>query len=128
MILKYTLVAALVFGAVLLAVRWQSAADPAAGNARLAQRVLKAVAEEDYAAFVAQADRSVRKLLVEDFQALAQRHAPRLRHGHELRPLEERWRGAVHVNRWQVLFKDGGSSAVLMLGVRDGKVASFAMY
>jgi hypothetical protein len=128
MILKYSMAAAVVLGAVILAVRWSASADPVKSNTVLAERVLQAFQQEDYAAFVAQADRNVRKLEVDDFRALASRHAPRLRHGHDLQPLDDRWRGAVHDSRWKVIFKDGSPDAVLTLGVRDGKVATFALY
>ena len=128
MILKYSILAAFVFGAVMLALRWESSADPAKRNAVIAERVLRSLEQQDYDAFVAQADRSVRKILAEDFRALAERHASRLRSGHDLRPLDDRWRGEVHVSRWKLVFKDGSPDAVLTLGVRDGKVATFALY
>jgi hypothetical protein len=92
------------------------------------ERVLKAVEREDYNAFISQADRSVRKIRLEHFRALVQRHATRLRNGYDLRPLDERWRGPVHVSRWQLNFKDGAPGAVLTLGLKDGKVATFALY
>ena len=115
MILKYSILAALMFGGVMLALRWESSADPAKRNAVIAERVLRALEQQDYDAFVAQADNSVRKLLVADFRALAERHAPRLRSGHELQPLDDRWRGPVHVSRWKLVFKDGSPDAVLTL-------------
>jgi hypothetical protein len=128
MILKYSVLAALVFGGIMIALRWEASADPAKRNAVIAERVLRALEQHDYDAFVAQADKSVRKILVGDFRALAERHAPRLRGGHDLRPLDDRWRGLVHVSRWKLVFKDGSPDAVLTLGVRDGKVATFALY
>jgi hypothetical protein len=126
--LKYSIAAAVVFGAIVLALRWHSAADAASTNVVIAERVLRALERADYDAFVAEADKGVRKILDDDFRALAERHAPRLRSGHDLRPLDDRWRGTVHVSRWKIVFKDGSPDAVLTLGVRDGKVATFAIY
>ena len=128
MILKYSIGAAVLFAAVMLALQWSRSVDPAGANMAIAERVLEAVERKDYAAFMAQADKSVRKMRAEDFRALAESHAPRLRGGHNLQPLDDRWRGEVQVSRWKVIFKDGSPDAVIMLGLRDGKVASFAIY
>ncbi|MDO8543865.1 MAG: hypothetical protein Q7S40_25765 [Opitutaceae bacterium] len=128
MILKYSIAAAVLFGAIVLALRWHSSADSAGTNVVIAERVLKTVASEDYEAFIAQADKSVRKMRVEHFRSLAERHAPRLRSGYDLVPLDDRWRGKVRVSRWKLVFRDGSPDAVLTLGVRDGKVATFAIY
>lgn len=127
-ILKYSLAAAFLFGAIVLTLHWRGAPEPQKATIALAAEVLDAVAREDYEAFVAQADGRVRKIQREDFQMLAERHAPRLRKGHELRPLDERWRGTVHVSRWTVIFKDGSPNAIVTLGARDGRVATFAIY
>jgi hypothetical protein len=126
--LKYSLAAIVLFGAVMLTLRWSSSRDPGSADVRLAERVLKALEREDYDAFVAEADKDMRKMRLEHFHTLAERHAPRLRSGHNLRLLDDRWRGAVHVSRWKLIFQDGGPDAVLTLGVKDGKVATFAIY
>lgn len=128
MLLRFSLAAALVLGVMILALRWRGAPEPQKATAALAGQVLQSLQRADYAAFVAQADTRVRKMRPEDFQMLAERHAPRLRQSYELRPLDERWRGGVHVSRWTVTFKDGGPNATVTLGVRDGRVATFAMY
>jgi hypothetical protein len=128
MILKYSVGAALLFGAIMLALRWLPEPDPLKESADVAARVLKAVQAQDYDAFVALGDRGVRKMQAEDFRSLVERHASRLRLGHELRPLDERWRGTVLVRRWKLIFKDGSPDAVLMLGVREGRVATFAIF
>jgi hypothetical protein len=126
--LKYSLAAALLFGAVLLALRWRSSADPALTHAEIAGRVLHAVEQADYDAFIAHADNRVRKMRVEDFQTLAAQHAPRLRTGYEVQPIDERWRGDVLLTRWKLVFKDGGRDAVLTVGLKDGKVATFMIF
>lgn len=127
-ILKFSLASAALLGAIILALRWGGALEPEKATVELAERVLAAVARGDYAAFVAHADQQVGRMRVEDFRRLTERHAPRLRNGHELRPVDERWRGTVHVRRWTVTFKDGSPDAIVTLGVRDGRVATFAMY
>ena len=128
MLLRFSLAAAVLLGAIVLVVRWRGAPEPPKATLTQAQGILQTVERQDYAAFVALADPQVRRLRSEDFQLLAAQHAPRLRKGHELRLRDERWRGAVHVTRWTVTFQDGGPNATLMLGLRDGRVASFAMY
>jgi hypothetical protein len=128
MILKYSVGAAVLFAAILLALRWLPEPDPRKESADVAARVLKAVQAQDYDAFVALADKRVSKMRAEDFRSLVERHAPRLRLGHELRPLDERWRGTVLVSRWKLIFKDGSPHAVLTLGVRDGRVATFVIF
>jgi hypothetical protein len=128
MIVRYSVVTAALLGAILLALRWQSPADPMRTAVAVAERVLKAVEREDYEAFLAEADKSVRKMRPEYFRALVERQAPRLRGGHALHALDSRSRGEVVVSRWKVTFKDGGPDAVLTLGVRAGKVATFAIY
>lgn len=128
MTLKYTLATAALLLAVLIALRWPAPTDSARAATALAEQVLEAVARQDYHAFVAQADRGVRKMSAEQFRALAERHAARLRGGHELRPLDDRWRGDVHLHRWRVTFKGGGPVAVLTVGIKNGEVAMFALY
>jgi hypothetical protein len=128
MILKFSLAAAVLLGAILLALQWRGSPEPQKTTMAQAERILKAVEREDYEAFIAQADRHVRKMRVEDFRMLAGQHAARLRKGHELRLRDERWRGTVHVSRWTVTFNDGGPAATVTLGLRDGRVATFAMY
>ncbi len=128
MILKYSVGAALLLAAIIVALRVLPEPDRRKESAEVAARVLKAVQAQDFEAFVALGDKGVRKMRAEDFQSLAERHASRLRLGHELRPLGERWRGAVLVSRWKLIFKDGGPDAVLTLGVRDGRVASFVIF
>lgn len=128
MILKYSLAAAVLLGAVVLALQWRARPEPERATLALAEQVLAAVAREDYAAFIEHADQRVRRMRVEDFRQLAERHASRLRSAHELRPLDERRRGTVHVCRWTVTFKDGSPDAIVTIGVRDGRVATFAIY
>lgn len=128
MILKYTIGAALLFVAILLAMRWLPEPDPRKQSTEVAARVLAAVQRQDYEAFVALGDKGVRKIEAEDFQSLVQRHASRLRLGHELQPLDERWRGNVLVSRWRLIFKDGSPDAILTLGVREGRVATFVIF
>lgn len=128
MFLKYSIAAVVLFGALVLALRWKASVDAAGTNDVVAERVLQAVGKGDYEAFLAEADRSVRKISAEDFRSLAERHGRRLQSGHELRPLDDRWRGRVRVSRWKLIFRDGSPDAVLTLGVRDGKVATFALY
>jgi hypothetical protein len=128
MILKYTLGAALLFAATLLTMQWLPKPDPRKQSADVAARVLEAVKTRDYQAFVALGDKGVRKIEAEDFQSLVQRHASRLRLGHELQPLDERWRGTVLVSRWRLIFKDGSPNAILTLGVREGRVATFVIF
>lgn len=127
-LVKYSAAVALLLVAIAAALRWLPGTDPQTANLAIAERVLRAVAKGDYDAFVAQADKSVRRIRIDHFQSLTERHAPRLRTGHELRLLDERWRGAVHVCRWKLVFADGGRHAVLTLGVREGKVATFAIF
>lgn len=128
MILRYSLAAAALCAAIVLAWRWHSSTDPTERNEVIAERVLKALATDDYTAFVAHADRNVQRFPRADFHALTERHAARLRSGHTLQPLDQRWRGSVHLCRWKVRFNDGSPDAVLMLGLKEGKVATFAIY
>ena len=128
MILKYSVGVALLFAAIMLALRWLPEPDLRKESADVAARVLKAVQAQDYDGFVALGDKRVAKLRAEDFRSLVERHASRLRLGHELRPLDERWRGSVLVSRWKLIFKDGSPDTVLTLGVRDGRVATFVIF
>ena len=128
MILKYSIGAALLLLAILLTLRCLPEPDLRKQSTDVAARVLEAVKTQDYQAFVALGDKGVRKMQAEDFQSLVQRHASHLRLGHELQPLDERWRGAVLVRRWKLIFKDGSHDAVLTLGVREGRVATFMLF
>lgn len=128
MIVKYSLAVVLVFGLALAALKWMPRPDPLPANGRLAGEVLKALENEDYEAFIARSDKSVKKIDPEDFRQLAQHHAPRLKRGHALQPLDARWLGTVHVSRWKLTFNDGGRDAVLTIGVRDGRVATIAIF
>ena len=128
MLLKYSIGAALVFVAILLAMRWLPEPGQRQQSTDVAARVLEAVKTQDYRAFVALGDKGVRKMRAEDFQALVQRHASHLSSGHELQPLDERWRGGVFVRRWKLIFKDGSRDAILTLGVREGRVATYTLF
>ena len=128
MILKYSVGAGLLLVAILLAIRWLPKPDPREQSTDVAARVLRAVQAQDFEAFVALGDKGVRKMQADDFHSLVERHASRLRLGHELQPLDERWRGGVLVSRWKLIFKDGGPDAILTLGVKDGHVATFVIF
>ena len=118
----------MLLGTIVLAVRLRPPADPMKAGAIIAERVLRAVEREDYDDFIVQGDNSVRRMRVENFRLFTQRHAARLRGGHVLRPLDGRWRGEIHVSRWKLVFKDGGPDAILTIGVKDGRVATFAIF
>lgn len=127
MIVRYSLLTLALLGAIALAMRLRPPADPMKTGAVIAERVLRAIEREDYDDFIAQGDNRVRRMRVENFRLFTERQAARLKRGHELRPLDGRWRGEVHVSRWKLVFKDGGPDAILTLGVRDGRVATFAI-
>lgn len=127
MLLKYSIASLLLLAGIVLALRCTPRADPAETSSRVVQTVLQALERGDYDAFIAQGDKGVSKLSEENFRLLVDRNAPRLRQGHSLQPLDTRWRGNVHITRWKIIFKDGSPAATLTLGVRDGKVATFAM-
>jgi hypothetical protein len=127
-LLKFSLAAVLLLGAIVILVQWRGVPEPRKATLAQAERILKAVEHEDYEAFVALADPQVRRMRVENFRLLARQHAPRLRKGHQLQLRDERWRGTVHVSRWTITFTDGGPNAIVTLGLRDGRVATFALY
>lgn len=85
MILKYTVGTAVLLAAIWLALRWRPEPDTEKESADLAARVLEGVQAQDYEAFVALGGKGVRTMHAGDFRSLVERHAPRLRRGHELR-------------------------------------------
>lgn len=128
LVLRCTVLAGLLGLAAWGAVRFLTPADPREEHAAMAERLLGTLARGDHRAFVAQGDGSVRKMSPETFGIFSGQYARRLKGGYTLTPVDEHARGDVLVTRWKLHFHDGGSDSMLTLGLRDGRVATFAIY
>lgn len=112
---------------------WESQTDPRAGAApvdasAVAHRMLRALVDVDYAAFVAPTGGNLKKLPEDAFLRLVMQHGARLRGGYELRPIDTTVKRDVEMTRWRVVFTTGGRDATLTLGTSGGTVRLFTLW
>lgn len=104
------------------------AATPEESGRPVIQRLLKAIQENDYAGFVADADSHVKASLTKEMlEGVSGLFAPRLATGYECVFLGELKQQGARVQVWKLVFKDGGDETLAKLVVKDGKVAGFLL-
>src|SRR3954469_23700161 len=99
-----------------------SAAETPPEDAAITNKLITAVVQSDYDAFVADGEATFRQLKKEQFQAATARLAPRLQAGHEVSYLGELKQNGYHVTLWKITFKDGSDDALATLSMKAGKV------
>lgn len=101
------------------------AAEPRQEDATLAAKLVTAIQQADYGAFVVDGEAAVKQLKKEQFAAVAAQLAPRLTEGYELSYLGDLKQSGYRVTVWRLRFKDGRDDALATLSVKDGKVGGF---
>ena len=101
------------------------AADPRKEDKAFATKLVTAVVESDYDAFVADGEAPFRQLKKEQFEAVVAQLAPKLKAGYDLLYLGELKQQGYRVTLWKIAFKNGGDDALATLSVKDGSVGGF---
>jgi hypothetical protein len=101
-------------------------ADPApAGEKAQAIRLLTSIANNDYAAFIAEGDTQFQQMPRDQFAQNGAQLAPRLTGGYHVNYLGELKKEGFHVTLWKLTFTDGKDDALFVLSVQGGKVGGF---
>ncbi len=101
------------------------AAEPAKEDAALVAKLVTAIENDDYFAFIADGEAPFRQLTKAQFEVVAAVLAPKLLSGHQVSYLGDLKKQGYRVSLWKVSFKDGGDDLLATLSVKDGKVGGF---
>jgi hypothetical protein len=107
---------------------WGSGTGSRADASAVAHRLLHALVDVDYRAFLEPAGGNFKKLPEDTFLRLVVQHGARLRQGYELQPIDTTTRRDVEMTKWRVVFASGGKDATLTLGMHGGTVRLFTLW
>ena len=122
---KYLRLAALAAAIQLGGILPAAAVTAPEGDGAMATKLVTALEQADYAAFVEDGDAMFKGLNESQFQAVAAQVGPRLKAGYEIAYLGELKQRGYQVTLWKLSFKDGGDDALASLSMKDGKVGGF---
>ena len=101
-------------------------ADDALSAAKSASdKLFAALANDDYAAFIADGDAAFKLLAKEKFESVVLQLGPRFKSGFEVTYLGELKQKGYAVTLWKITFKDDGDDLLGTLSLKDGKVGGF---
>jgi len=100
-------------------------AEPASPDQMQATKLINAVQNDDYDAFMADGNSLFKGISQEQFDAVSAQLASRLKAGHTLTYFGEMKKLGYHVTVWKISFKDGGDDDLVEMSVKDGKVGGF---
>jgi hypothetical protein len=100
-------------------------AEPRKEDAGFSAKLLGAVANDDYADFVADGTTEFQGLTKDKFDAVSAQLAPKFKAAHTVTFLGELNQHGFRVTLWKISFADGGDDALATLSVKDGKVGGF---
>jgi RNA polymerase sigma factor (sigma-70 family) len=100
-------------------------AEPASPDQIQTTNLLQAAQNDDYDAFMADANALFKQLPKEQFDAVSAQVAPRLKAGYTLVYLGDLKQLGYHVTVWKISFKDGGDDFLAETSMKDGKVGGF---
>jgi hypothetical protein len=101
------------------------AAESPKEDAAVSAKLLSAIENSDYKAFLADGDAAFQQLKQEQFDSLAAKLAPKLKSGYAVSYLGELKQRGYRVTLWKVSFTAGGDDALATLSMKDGKVGGF---
>lgn len=101
------------------------AADAPADAKSASDKLVTALVNGDYDAFVADGDAAFKGLKKEQFEAVCKQLSPRFKTGYEVTWLGELKQKGFAVSLWKFTFKDGGDDMLGTLSLKDGKVGGF---
>ena len=87
-----------------------------------AENLLKASADENYQAFIADGDEAFRGLKESMFKAVCVQITPRLKQGYHLVFLGALNKESYHLTIWKVAYDDNGDDDLLQMSVKDGRI------
>lgn len=107
-------------------VAWCAASSPADEGRPLLHKLLKAVASNDYASFVADGGDAFKSGLSKQMLSLVStQYAPRIKKGYDATYLGVLQQQGCQVQLWKLVYKDGSDDTLAKLVVKDGKVVGF---
>jgi len=101
------------------------AADVPADAKNASDKLVTALLDSDYDAFVANGDAAFKGLKKEQFEAVCKQLSPRFKGGYEVTWLGELKQKGYAVSLWKFTFKDGGDDLLGTLSLKDGKIGGF---
>lgn len=101
------------------------ATQPQREDAAISAKLITAIENSDYEAFVLDGDSSFKQLKKAQFEAVAAQLVPRFKGGYEVSYLGELKQKSYHVTLWRISFKDGSDDALATLSIKAGKVGGF---
>jgi hypothetical protein len=102
-----------------------AAAEPPKADAALAAKLVDALQNNDYAAFIADGEPQFQQMPQGQFASVAGQLGARLKAGHTLTYLGDLHQHGYEVTLWKITFSDGSDDALATLAEKDGKVAGF---
>ena len=100
-------------------------AEPANPDVAMATKLIKAIKQSDYEAFIADGEPAFQQMKKEQFAAVAGQLAPRFQAGFEISYLGDLRQRGYHVILCKISFKDGRDDALATLSMKEGKVGGF---
>jgi hypothetical protein len=101
------------------------AAEPAKEDAGLATKLITALENADYDAFVADGEAPFRQFKKEQFDVVAALLASKLHSGYEVSYFGDLKKQGYRVSLWKISFKNGSDDLLATLSVKEGKVGGF---
>ncbi len=124
--LKLLIAGVLMVAAFILAPLAQ-AAEPAqgGGDQPVVQRLLDAMAQNDYQAFTSQGTPEFAAIDQAQFSQVSTSLAPRLKQGYTVQYMGNLQQQGLDISVWKISFQDQGDDLLATLNVQDGRVGGF---
>jgi hypothetical protein len=88
-----------------------------------ANEIMKATADENYQAFVADGDSGFKSITKAQFDDVCRQADSRLKAGYQVIFLGSLKQDDSRVTLWKISYSDGGNDDLLRMAVRDGKIS-----
>lgn len=121
----FKLFAHLVLGMALLGPGALPAQPAGTAQAPIVSRLLKAIAQDSYAGFIADGTSEFAAITPEQFDAVAAQVGARLSDGYRAEYLGKIRQKGHEISVWKIVFDDGGDDMLATLAVSGGKVSGF---
>jgi hypothetical protein len=99
--------------------------EPAGPDQVQATKLISAVQNDDYDAFMADGNPLFKTLTQKQFEPVSAQLSSRLKAGYTLTYFGELKQMGYHVTVWKISYKDGGDDDLAELSVKDGQVGGF---
>jgi hypothetical protein len=119
------LFARLVLGMALLSPAVLAAQPAGTAQASIVSRLLKAIAQDSHAGFIADGTPQFAAITPEQFDSVAAQVGSRLSNGYRAEYLGKIRQQGQEISVWKIAFDDGGDDMLATLSVTDGKVSGF---